>query len=101
MGHLFDQAVRREQLHNYFRLDKSKLEEFGSKVNQTFEAFVFASVIQWYQDQQWNIEIINPLIGKKRIFKLKFNTRGRPSGYTFVRCTKDGEAIQIRHNLRV
>jgi hypothetical protein len=38
----------------------------------------------------------------KEIFRLKFSTRGRPSGYSHVRCTStDGTVVQIRHQLRV
>jgi hypothetical protein len=94
-----DTSSVRAKLWDFFTRNKSNITEFGSTVNQTFEAFVFASLVNWYATHGWLVEFKNP--GPNRLVKLKFNTRGRPSLYTYALCTKGNEKIQIRHGLRV
>ena len=80
------------------------MSRFGNTVNQTFEAFVVAQMIAWFKARpEWTVEIINPLnASAEPEFRLKFSTRGRPEGYSYVRCTStSGEVVQIRHQLRV
>lgn len=97
----FNQSEAQQQLNNFFKGNRSKLNSFGKTVNQTFEAYVFAEVIKWYKSRGWSVKIINPKIGEKEYFYLKFNTRGKPSNYSYALCQKDSEQCQIRHNLRV
>lgn len=99
----FDQALTKEQLAGFFTHKKEDLRKFGSTVNQTFEAFVFASTIQWYRDNGWRIKIMNPVDKKtkKRFFKLKFSTRGEPDNFSYAVARKGNRTIQIRHQLRV
>ena len=100
--HLFDQAKEKENLNTFFKKNNSLLTSFGSTVNQTFEAYVFANCIKCYKRNGWNIEIINPKTGRyKDKFQLKFNTRGAPAHYSYASCTKDGKIRQIHHGLRV
>src|SRR5215468_3274718 len=87
------------QLFKFFAETKNDLQDFGSTVNQTFEAFVFASTVKWYINHGWSVEIKNPQ--SDGYVKLKYNTRGRPSLYTYAHCTKGDQKVQIRHNLRV
>lgn len=87
-------------LTGFFRTHGVDIKDFGQTVNQTFEAFVFSSVIRWYIRHDWSVSIINPA-NAPDLVRLKFNTRGRPSGYTYALAEKDGESIQIRHQLRV
>jgi hypothetical protein len=98
-------AELKKRLTTFFDQQKPELSKFGSKVNQTFEAFVIAQVIGWYRSQTWLVEIKNPIDErtKKEVFRLKFSTRGRPGGYSYAICTSSdgGEVIQIRHQLRV
>jgi hypothetical protein len=94
-----DQDKVRTSLASFFRAERQRVIAFGQTVNQTFEAFVFASVVNWYKEHGWQVELIHPT-GENSV-KLKFNTRGRPSGYTFARCRKHGIELHIRHNLRV
>lgn len=94
----------RKDLTSFFSSSRKDLSLFGSTVNQTFEAFVFASVIGWYKERGWRVDLANPgraVPGGKQTLRLKFSTRGRPENYTYARCSRDGEAIQIRHQLRV
>jgi len=88
------------QLETFFNQNQSQIKNFGSTVNQTFEAFVFASVLNWYATNGWSVSLINPSSSPKEI-KLKFNTRGRPGLYSYAICEKDSVKIQVRHGLRV
>lgn len=99
--YLLDQSIAKKNLKTFFTKEKAKLNSFGSRVNQTFEAHVFASTIKWYQRAGWQVAIENPLIDGKPAFRLKFSTRGRPSHYSYAICEKDGFKCQIRHQLRV
>ncbi len=112
-GAWIDAAAIRAALAGFFSERKGEVGKFGSTVNQTFEAFVFAQVIEWYRERGHQVEVVNPQApakGKKTpfpnpppaTFRLKFSTRGRPDNYSFVRCTSNsGEVLQIRHQLRV
>jgi hypothetical protein len=100
--YLFNQAKEMENLNNFFAKNNSKLNSFGRTVNQTFEAYVFASCIKWYERNGWTINIINPNKGQyKNKFQLKFNTRGAPAHYSYALCKKDDKTVQIHHGLRV
>jgi hypothetical protein len=99
-GYLFDQAAVKSQLKDFFIIEKATINNFGSTVNQTFEANVFAEVIKWYREKGWLVNIISPIINGIPTFKLKFNTRGAPSNYSYAQCTKEEQVCQIRHGLR-
>ena len=98
--YLFDQTSVKTQLKDFFTTEKATINNFGSTVNQTFEANVFAEVIKWYSDNGWTVNIISPIINGNPTFKLKFNTRGAPSNYSYAHCSKDYRTCQIRHGLR-
>jgi hypothetical protein len=99
-----DVGTLRGRLQAFFDNNRNDLSRFGSTVNQTFEAFVFAQVITWFKVRPgWSVEVVNPLDeeGQER-FRLKFSTRGRPGGYSYVRCVSpEGIVFQVRHQLRV
>jgi hypothetical protein len=98
----FDQEETQRQLADFFNQNRQSLTRFGTTVNQTFEAFVFASVIQWYRGDGWTVELINPNRSHSEApLRLKFSTRGAPDKYSYARATKGREAVQIRHQLRV
>ncbi len=94
----FDQQKVKAELRSYFSDQKEEINAFGQTVNQTFEAYVFASVIRWYIDEGWRVNIINP---KEDEFRLKFSTRGAPGNYSYARCTKGKHICQIRHQIRI
>jgi hypothetical protein len=98
--YLFDQASVKTQLKDFFTSEKATINNFGSTVNQTFEANVFAEVIKWYRANGWTVNIISPIINGNPTFKLKFNTRGAPRNYSYALCSKDDQTCQIRHGLR-
>jgi len=98
--YLFNQALVKTQLKDFFESEKATINNFGSTVNQTFEAQVFANVIKWYKDNGWTVNIINPFRNGEQVFTLKFNTRGAPGNYSYARCMKDEKSCQIRHGLR-
>lgn len=95
-----DPAANSALLGKFFKENGTVIRDFGQTVNQAFEAFVFSSAIRWYQRRGWTVTIINP-DPASNLVRLKYNTRGKPSGYTYARAEKDGIAIQIRHQLRV
>lgn len=99
----FDQAATKRDLNNFFVQQRRNLTTFGSTVNQTFEAFVFASVIGWYRSRGWSTTIVNPVNKrtKKPQFRLKFSTRGEPDNFSYAIAKKGTTTIQIRHQLRV
>jgi hypothetical protein len=100
--YLFDQELAKKDLNEFFSTNGALVNSFGSTVNQTFEAFVFASCIKWYKNKGWKVDIINPKEGRyKNKFQLKFNTRGAPAHYSYARCIKNNEIKQIHHGLRV
>lgn len=99
-GLLIDREDIQKQVAQFFSEKKNEIRDFGKTVNQTFEAFVFASVVKWYSQNGWRVEFINPEANSTYV-KLKFNTRGRPKLYSYVVCTKEEQKIQIRHSLRV
>jgi hypothetical protein len=87
------------RLASFFAENRTDLQDFGSTVNQTFEAFVFASTVRWYANHGWSVKFKNPQ--PNNYVKLKYSTRGKPSSYTYALCAKGDQKIQIRHNLRV
>lgn len=97
----FNQKEAKTQLRRFFKKQKANLSSFGSTVNQTFEASVFAKVIQWYRENGYDIKIINPIVNGKSIFRLKFSTRGAPKKYSYAEITLGKRTIQLRHQLRV
>ncbi len=95
-----DQNALKSKLADFFSSKKDDISTFGNTVNQTFEAYVFASVVNWYRRDGWKVEFKHPGPTTQYV-KLKFNTRGRPSQYTYALCTKDTKAVQVRHAIRV
>ena len=73
----------RQQIGGFFIANKSDMTQFGSTVNQTFEAFVFASLVNWYSTNNWKVEFKHPT-SNSNVVKLKYSTRGRPSRYTYA-----------------
>lgn len=100
-NYLFNQRQTKRQLRTFFRNQKATLSSFGNAVNQTFEAYVFAKVIQWYRQRGYIISIVNPRIKGQEVFRLKFSTRGAPNKYSYVLISLNGDTIQLRHQLRV
>lgn len=99
-----DTSKLRDDLNSFFGEKRGELSKFGSTVNQTFEAFVYASVVTWYKERGWTLKIVNPgqtADGTKPTLRLKFSTRGRPENYTYVLCEKEENKLQVRHQLRV
>lgn len=95
-----NQSAIKRKLSGFFSDHKQDVNSFGLTVNQTFEAFVFASVIKRYADAGWTITFEHPDKHTNSV-KLKFNTRGKPNNYTFARCARGKRVIQVRHSLRV
>jgi len=89
-----------KEIQKFFSEHKQNIYYFGSTVNQTFEAFVFASLANYYRKKGWKVSIVNPDSSGSTV-KLKFNTRGKPSLYSYVLCSKGKQTVQIRHGLRV
>jgi hypothetical protein len=101
-GWSFDQAETQRRLSAFFDQNRQSLSRFGATVNQTFEAFVFASAIQWYRDRGWDVRLANPKQGDASDkIRLKFPTRDAPDNYSYATATKGNESVQIRHQLRV
>jgi hypothetical protein len=99
-----DTSRLRSDLKGFFNEKRKDLSIFGSTVNQTFEAFVFASVASWYRERGWSVGFVHPRSAVptgKRLLRLKFSTRGRPENYSYAVCRKGEEALQVRHQLRV
>jgi hypothetical protein len=99
----FDQAATKADLRQFFSQRKTDLRTFGSTVNQTFEAFTFASVIDWYKKRGWQITIINPIDRQTKAprFRLKFSTRGEPKNFSYAVAQRKKKTVHIRHQLRV
>jgi len=93
----------KEDLARFFRQKSKDLSKFGSTVNQTFEAYLFASTLSHYRQKGWIVDVVNPLNRetKQRDFKLKFSTRGIPSNFSYAVCTKNSVSVELRHQLRV
>jgi len=99
-----DQTALRVKLGKFFNQEKVSLAQFGSTVNQTFEAFVFAAVVAWYKKQGWRVSMIHPKKddeSRDKTLRLKFSTRGRPGRYSYALCKKHERRVQVRHQLRV
>ncbi|MEQ8554908.1 MAG: hypothetical protein RIC06_25710 [Cyclobacteriaceae bacterium] len=99
--YLFDQEQTKSKLADFFRHEKADITSFGSAVNQTFEAYVFAKVIDWFKNKGFTVDVQNPSIDGQQVFRLKYSTRGAPKNYTHVLVQKGIERYQIRHQLRV
>lgn len=99
--YLFDQKKTKEELRDFFKAEKVKLNDFGSAVNQTFEAYVFAKVIDHYKTLDFKVSIINPKVDGKYVFKLKFSTRGAPGKYSYALIEFEDYKFQVRHQLRI
>ena len=93
--YFFDQELARSSLKSFFVKERATINNFGSTVNQTFEAQVFANVIKWHRDKGWSVDIINPVKEGKQVFTLKFNTRGAPANYSYAKCKKNDKTTQI------
>jgi len=100
-NYLFDQKKTKDDLRDFFKNEKAKLKDFGSAVNQTFEAYVFAKAIEHYKTLGFYVSIMNPKVDGKPVFKLKFSTRGAPSKYSYALITYEDYTFQIRHQLRI
>lgn len=98
-----DQAAIKQSLSSFFQEKKTDFSKFGQTVNQTFEAFVFISVVEWYKSHGWDVSVVHAPRETKRPGKvqLKFSTRGKPDNYTYFKCKKGNDEIQVRHQLRV
>jgi hypothetical protein len=99
-----DIPALQQSLTGFFAEERADLGRFGSTVNQTFEAYVFAETLSWYRNQKWRVKLVHPLDEQKKRRKhchLKFSTSGRPGNYTYASCTRHKQVIQIRHQLRV
>lgn len=99
MNYLFNQKDTKKELNKFFNSNKKVLQTFGTRVNQTFEAYVFAKTIKHYKKKGWQTKIVNPKNTKK--LRLKFSTRGAPSNFSYCIAVKNNSSIQIRHQLRV
>jgi len=101
--YFFKQSEVKQDLRAFFKKQQTNLYSFGRTVNQTVEAFVFAEAMRLYDSANWDVDVINPKDKrtKKKAFRLKFSTRGKPNGYSYATASKDGVRIQIRHGLRV
>src|SRR3989442_934920 len=94
----FDQASTKQRLRDFFSRNRADVAAFGSTVNQTLEAFVFASVIEWYRSRGWTVQIVNPIdqITKKLGFDSNFplaadpTTTATPSRTNAARRFKSG-----------
>jgi hypothetical protein len=101
-----DVPETKRRLARFFRLERDDFSRFGSTVNQVFEAYVFAQVVSSYRQRAgWAVQIVNPNPNSSANvapMRLKFSTRGRPSNYSYAKCTSPkGEVFQVRHQLRV
>lgn len=80
-----DIAALRTRLDTFFGQRKRDINRFGSTVNQTFEAFVFAQVVEWYRARPgYSVEVVNPKKRKTRSRSIASTTserraRRRPS----------------------
>lgn len=104
MAWTFDQTIATQRLADFFKQNGGTARDFGNRVCQTFEATTFAQVIKWYQDKGWKVEVVNPKVGNKRTFRLKYSTKGDARNFTYVRCTDNSQSsrpIQIRHQIRI
>jgi hypothetical protein len=90
----------KKRMSDFFSSHRSSISDFGSTVNQCFEAFVFVSLVNWYASKGWTVVFKNPG-GKSSVAQLKYSTRGRPDNYTYAVCKKGKRCIQIRHGLRI
>jgi hypothetical protein len=103
-----DIAKCKNHLADVFQDKRQDLSLFGSTINQIHEAFVFGELIRYYRSKGWKVEIVNPSASKSATsppaqakLRLKFSTRGKPSAYSYARCTKGKKVAQIHHQLRV
>ena len=72
-----DQQGIKNDLKKFFEQKSHDISNFGNKVNQTFEAFVFAATVAWFKEQGWKVKIHHPAKHDVRKgMKLKFSTRG-------------------------
>lgn len=98
-----DVASTIADLSGFFNQRARDLTKFGSTVNQTFEAYLFASTVSHYRQKGWTVDIRNPVdkSTKKEQFRLKFSTSGIPKNFSFAVCTRDGKIVELRHQLKV
>ncbi len=100
-----DLSKVRDQLSKYLDDNSTQLSHFGNTVNQTFEAFVFAATLMWYQSRGWSVTIEPPEKSKTKKkmapVVLKFSTRGQPSNYSYAICSLNDKVVHVRHQLRV
>ncbi len=90
-----------EVLSEFVKSEKADIRNFGSTVNQAFEAFVFVSTVAWYRERGWDVEFVNPSGEVSGFIKLKYSTRGRPANYSYAVCRKEEREVHIRHQMRV
>lgn len=83
----------------FVRRNKLKLEYLGGRQTQLLELSVTVGVVQHYKVIGYDINVVNP--GKNNIFRVKLGTRGHPSGYSRILCSKGEEAIEIHSNISV
>jgi hypothetical protein len=99
-----DINLLKANLATFFEERKDDLARFGSTVNQTFEAYVFASTVAWYRQKSGTVLFVHPKDEDGNVrttCHLKFSTSGAPSKYSFAKCSKGRTCVQVRHQLRV
>lgn len=100
----FDATAVKTRLATFFDTKRKDFTQFGTTVNQAFEAFVFAQVVAWYRAQpKWSVELKHPArkTSGQDTLRLKFSTRGAPENYSYARCVAPTrEVFQVRHQLR-
>lgn len=79
--------------------NKLKLDYLGGRQTQLLELSVSVGVVQHYKAIGYTISIINP--GKKDVFRVKLGTRGHPSDYSRVLCSKGLGGVEIHSNISV
>ncbi len=90
----------KDDLLTFLSVERRNVMSFGTTVNQTFEAYVFASTVKWYRQRKYDVTLNNPAGGN--LVRLKFSTRGRPDNYTYATVSRKNKAIcEVRHQLRV
>lgn len=83
----------------YLQQHRQTLSTAFSTYAQRFEAYCFMHEVQRLNSANLNPQLRNPGNGNRVV--LKFNTRGKPSRYSFCEFSIRGETIELRHNLKV
>src|SRR5687767_8574387 len=87
------------QVQKFIKEHKAGFDRLSGRQSQLLELASIVGVAEHYKAAGFTVEIANPK--KPTIFVVKTGTRGHPSAYSRVNCSRGDEAVELHMNAMV